>query len=158
MEVPLLKPGLHHHHPQGQAADDAVADGEILGLGRRAQGEFADQGPLLRDLLVEFLVLRRIDHVQAAAQDRQGAAAVLQGPLVGGGVDAPGQAAHHRHAPHRQRPGQAAAGLEAVVGGGPGAHHGHGQVVLGQDSPFEEEQGGRIRDLLEAGREAGIIL
>ncbi len=93
--------GFHHHHPQGQAADDAVADGEILGFGGRAQGKLADQGSLPRDLLVEFLVFRRIDHVQAAAQDGQGTAAVLQGPLVGGGVDAPGQAAYYRQAPPR---------------------------------------------------------
>ena len=132
--------------------------GKFLASGRRAQGKFADQGALLRDLFIELLVLRRIDHVQAAAQDRQGAAAVFQGPLVGRGVDAPGQAAHHRDPPHRQGPGQAAAGLEAVVRGGPGAHQGQGQVVLGQQGPFEEEQGRRIRDLLEAGRKAGISL
>ena len=131
--------------------------GKFLASGGVPRGNSLIRAPLPGDLLIEFEVFRGVDHVQAAAQHRQGAAAVFQGPLVGGGVDAPGQSAHHRHSPGRQGPGQAPAGLQTIVGGAPGPHHRQGQVVLGQQGSLEEKKGRRIRNLFKAGREAGIV-
>ena len=90
--------------------------------------------------VIEFEIFRGIGPVQAAAQDRQGAPAGFQGLLVGGGVDAPGQSAHHRHSPGRQAPGQAPAGLQTVVGGAPGAHHRRAWSSRGRRVPLRKKK------------------
>ena len=68
--------------PSAHAADDAVADGEILREGRGAHGEFGDDQPLGRHLGGQLAVLRRVHDIHAAAEHRDGIAAGGQRALV----------------------------------------------------------------------------
>ena len=84
---------LDHHHPVGQARDDAVAARKIAPARLPAHGHFRDhRAAILDDGAQQRLVLRRIDPVVAAGEHRDGPA--RQRRLVGSGIDAAGKAGH----------------------------------------------------------------
>src|ERR1051326_1946294 len=60
---------FHHQNTQAHAADDAVADGKVLGKSGRAHGEFGDQQAAGGEIGGDLLVLDRVDDVDTAAQD-----------------------------------------------------------------------------------------
>ena len=76
-----------------QPGHDPVAGGETEGKrrgARRKLGHHSASG--CRDLIRKLCVFLRINIIEAAAKHRDGFSARLQGPLVGGGIDAPRKA------------------------------------------------------------------
>ena len=59
----------------------------------RVQGELADNRAALEYFFVELLVFFRIANIDARAEDSDGAALSVHGPLLSDGVDTTGQAA-----------------------------------------------------------------
>jgi hypothetical protein len=80
---------LDDEHAEGDGGDDAVASREILGARREARRVLRDEAAALADLAVEHGILRRINVVDAAGQHRDGTS--VEGGIVGGGVDTPGE-------------------------------------------------------------------
>ncbi len=86
--------GLDHQDSARQAADDAVAQGEIVRIGAGGERKFADQRAAeFEDLLGELAIFARVDDIDAGAEDGDGASAGLHRSLVGDGIDAAGHAA-----------------------------------------------------------------
>ena len=79
---------LDYHHPQGDPGNDAIAPGKQASLGHGAEGHLGDNHALFGDLLVQRLVFRWIDHIDATGDNGDGAAG--QAALVSAGVDSPG--------------------------------------------------------------------
>src|SRR5689334_7247815 len=84
---------LHDQDTEAHAADDAVADGEVLGKCGGAHGEFGDDEPARGELTGELPVLAGVDDVDAAAEDGDGIGGAAERSLVSGGVDSTGHAA-----------------------------------------------------------------
>ena len=121
---------FHHDHRQTQAADDAVAHGKVAAARLRARRVLRQQYAGGGDVLVETAVLRRIDHVRAAAQYRRSEPAGPQRALMGRAVDAFGKARDHQTALPRQLIAQLGGGAGAVGRALPRAHHRHGGLLI----------------------------
>ena len=65
---------LDHQHALAESRDDAVAAGKVACLGLEAERHLREDQARFANRLVECLVLRRVDHVEAAGQHRDGAA------------------------------------------------------------------------------------
>ena len=63
---------LYHNQSFREAGDDAIAAGEIARLRLEPKGAFAEQQPLLPDVLVKAGVFAGVDHIRPASQHRQG--------------------------------------------------------------------------------------
>ena len=151
--------GLHRRHARGQAAEDAVADGEAPPLRRGAGRVFRQDGPRGGHVLVESLVAPGVDHVHPAGQHRHRRAAALEGPLEGGRVDALGQAGEHQ----RPRPGQLQAQPprhgHAVGGTLPGPHDGDGQLLVkAEEPPLHIEHQGKVVELEQTLRVGRVLV
>lgn len=73
--------GFDDEHAEGEAADDAVALGEVFGDWRGAEGELGDDGAeaFIHDLLEKGFVFGRIDVAEAATHDHKGSPFHLNG-------------------------------------------------------------------------------
>ena len=89
-----------------EAADDAIAQREMPRARRRAGRELADNRAAFEDLPRERGVLRRVDHVGAAPQNRDRAPRSVEGAAMGRGVHAAGQSADHYQTGIRQLPSE----------------------------------------------------
>ncbi len=91
--------------PRDEAGDDPVAAREMARLRGFAQAHFRNDHALILDRGIQFLVLRRIDDVDAARHHGHGAH--RQRRFMRACIDAACQARHHRQT--RQSPGRATA-------------------------------------------------
>src|SRR5260221_8555310 len=71
-----------------QSADQSIAPREVVRDGRRAESEFRKQQSATRDFGGEFSVARRIDDIDAGAEDRNRRAGAGQAAAMCCGVDA----------------------------------------------------------------------
>ena len=94
--------GLDHDGAAREPADDAVAAREVELERRRPAGELTHQRALARDGSGQLAMPLGIDAVDARAEDRDRPAASREGGMVGRGVDAGGEPAHHRDAGLRE--------------------------------------------------------
>src|SRR5574341_491026 len=95
-ERPAVHAGLHHDHPQAQAADDAVAPRKMGSEGSRAQRKLTEEPARAGHLLRQRPMLRRVDLIQTAPEYGQGPSGSLQGAPVGRRVDPTSQTADDR--------------------------------------------------------------
>src|SRR5260370_37727822 len=85
--------GFHDYNPEGQARDRAVARGKVPGMRRRARKKLRDQRAIRLDLIGETAIFWRIPPIDSSAEHGNGASGGGEGATLGGGVDAPRQAA-----------------------------------------------------------------
>jgi hypothetical protein len=98
---------------------------------RRGAGrELGHERALLGDASGQTPVLRRIHHVDAGAEHRDGAASGLQGAAVRGAVDPAGQPAHHGDAARGEIARQSLRQVEPERCGAARAHDGDPERVL----------------------------
>ena len=138
-------PRFHHDHRARPARDHAVAAGEVLLPRAGEERELAHDGPVPRDRVGEGGVLRRVEAVEAGAEDRHRAPAAVEGAAVRGGVDAAREARHDRHPGRREVPGERPGEGEAEAGGGARAHHRDRPLALARDEGAADPQDGRGR-------------
>ena len=138
-------PRFHHDHRARPAGDHAVAAREVLLPRAGEERELAHEGPVPRDRVGEGGVLRRVEAVEAGAEDRDRAPAAVEGAAVRGGVDAAGEARHDRQPGRREVPGERPGEGEAEAGGGARAHHGDRPLALARDEGAADPQDGRGR-------------
>ena len=144
--------GLHDEGAEGHAAHDPVPAGEVLGVRPCPQGILGDERAALGDLLGQSAVLPGVYHVDAAAENGEGAESALDRRPVRRRVDATGQPADDGYAGMGQALGELAGRLPPVGRGPPGADDGDGPLVLRDDLPLDVEDGRQVVYLLEAGR------
>ena len=148
-------PRLHHHGTHRQASHDAVSHREIPADRLCPRRILRQQCPSRGHILVEIAVLRRVHHVQAAAQHADGHASAPEGPPRRGGVHTPGQTADY----HGSAPGQAIAQLLttglAVGRTSPGAHHRDNGLLVHrrQVSPHIQQE----RRIVDISQPVGIL-
>ena len=103
----------------------------------------------------------RVDAVDTGSGHGDGAGlacrGAFQGPLVGRGVDAFGQAAGDDDAAPRQGFGQGLGVAQSFVAGASAAHDGHGSGLQGGQRAASVDQQGRIRQIQQRSRVAGIV-
>ena len=93
-------------------------------------------------------MLRRVDHVQSAAQHADGHASAPQGAPSGGGIHAPGKAADHNGPASGQTVAQLLAAGLTVGRAFPGTHHrDDGLLVDGWQTAPHIQQKGRVVDI-----------
>lgn len=142
-------------HAKREAGDDAIASGEVLGIRRRVQGEFGDDGSTgCGDLVKELPVVGGIALGQAAADDGNGAAANAQSGTVGGGIDAACTPGDDAEASLCQMGRESFGLLDAVVGTGTGANNGDWEAVMiaWAELATDIDDGGSILNGGEQGR------
>ena len=129
-ECPRGFTGFYYHCRERQAADDPVANREVL-CRRSDSGRVLAQECPLRDYLGgEGAVLGRIDGVEAVTEHRQCAPAVLEGCPVRVAVNTPRQATHDGQPSNRQLAGQLRGDAATVGRAAPGTDHGDGAAIL----------------------------
>ena len=133
---------LDHHGAPGEARDDAVAARKILGARLVAGGAFRNDQALFGDLAVKALVLRRVDMVDAAAED--GDRAIGEAGGMGLAVDAEGEAGDDGETGAAKFGGHVARDLAAGGGGIAGADNGDG-VRPGEGGISQHGKQGRRR-------------
>ena len=139
--------GFDHQDAARQAADDAVAQGEIVRIGAGGERKFADQrAAQFEDLLAELAIFAGIDDIDAGAEDGDGASAGLHGSLVGDGVDAAGHAADDDQAAVGEVLREPLGHAEAVGRGVAGADDGDGGVEQNAGIAAHVEDERRIVD------------
>ena len=122
---------------------------EVLRTRLRPQRIVRDQRALLRDLLGQPCVLRRVHAVEPVGEHGDGAAAGLQRGAVDDAVDAARQPGDDGDAVGRQAACQLPGGLPAVGGGAPRADDGDAPAVFGQPLPADVDHRRRIVDLAQ---------
>src|SRR5207237_1450126 len=90
-----LEVAFDHKNAGGHAGQNAVAARKIVSAWLRAERVLADESAVLDDVLCEFGMLRRIDDVETAGEDRNSSPARLDSRVVDDRVDAAGKAANH---------------------------------------------------------------
>ncbi len=103
------------------AADNAVAQGEVLWVRGCADGELRENEPLGSDFPGEVAILRGVDVVNAAAEDGDGLAPVIEASPMGMGIDAAGHAANDAEAHFGEVSSEFGRDCLAISGGTPGA-------------------------------------
>lgn len=83
---------FHNQDAIAEAADDPVADGEVLRIAGSAEGEFRKDQAVVGDLFHEALVFGGVDDINATTEDGDGVAFDVEGAAVGGSIDAAGEA------------------------------------------------------------------
>ncbi len=151
-EGAALRTRLDDEDAERAAGDDAVAHGEGLAVGLRAHGELGDDGARGGNFFGEGLVFRRVELEEAAAEDGDGAALRGEGGLVGGGVDAPGEAADNRNAGVGELVGEFFRGVRSVMTGLARADDADGMAVAFEDFAKDVKGGWWIVDFAEEGR------
>jgi hypothetical protein len=118
---------LDHQHAERHAGNQAVAAGKVPCLRHRGRRHLRNQQPPGQDFAIERLVLRRVDHVEAAGHNGHGAG--FQGADVGRRVDPARHARGHDEA-RRAQPGRQIARQAPAVGRGVArADHGDGLAL-----------------------------
>ena len=132
-----LQRGLDDDGGEGQAADDAVALGEVLGQPAHADGILGDDCAALQNAGHEPAVGAGVDLVQAGAPDGDGGAFGVQHGAMGFTINAGGHAADDADASAGESSGQLGGDLFAVGGYAARADDGDGALVVGagQDLP-----------------------
>jgi hypothetical protein len=95
----------------GEAADQAIALREVLPARGRARQVFRNERAFACDALREVAVARRVDAIEAGADDRQRRRVASERALVRCGVDADRQSGDDREARARERVRELARGL-----------------------------------------------
>ena len=83
--------GFHDHHGQRKARDNAVAAREVARLWFEPGRHVTDDGAGRPDLMIQGLVLGRVNDVDAPGQDRDGGSRSGEGAVMGRGIDATGE-------------------------------------------------------------------
>ena len=97
--------GFHHNHRPRKARDYPIARREVARSWLQSHGLFGQHQALFANLFRQIGVLRRLDHIPAAGKNRDGAG--FQCGRMGGGINAPRQAADHHLILRAQIAGQA---------------------------------------------------
>jgi hypothetical protein len=139
-----------------EAADDPVADGEVLRERRRPQGKLRYHGPPRGDLAVESAILPRIRNIQTRTEHSH-RPSFLESPPMGAGVDARGQAAGDDATAAGQVAGQLLGHGPPVRGGPPRADDGHRGISKSLRIALAIEDEGRIEDLSQVARISGVL-
>ena len=135
---------LDHHDRGGEGGDQAVARQEVGRSGLAAGRVLAGQGPAGGpDPGEQAGVGPGIGNVEAAAQDDNGGSTGVQGPGVGGRVDADGAAADHAPAGAGQPGPDGPGGGAAQRRGAASADHRDRRRRLRRGRPGDEEPGTR---------------
>src|SRR5689334_23300584 len=92
---PAVVGRLDDHNGPGQAADDAVPEGEMSRERWRPRRQFAHQAPGRTNLHGKCLVSAWVDDIEAATEDGRRWTGGLEGAAMGGTVDPTGQPGHH---------------------------------------------------------------
>ena len=105
-ERPALLARLDDDDRAREAADDAIALGEMVLLRWRSRHELAQDGALVLDLARQGSVLARIDDIGARPKNRYGAPRRRQRPAMGRRIHAARQAGDDNHSTRCQIAGQ----------------------------------------------------
>jgi len=81
VEEPLYCAPSPPGRPDAHAADDAIAGGKVLRVGRQGHRVLGDES-FLGDVGGELAVLGGVDEIDPAAEDRDGVAAGLEGGAI----------------------------------------------------------------------------
>src|SRR3990172_6678980 len=152
-----LHVSLNDEYAHAEAGHDPVAPREEFAARLRTRRVVAHQGAPLDYLPRQARVLRRVDDVQPAGHDRDGAAAGVQRRPVGDGVHAPRQAAHHADAVGGQAVGYLLGGLAAVGRRPARPHHRDAPFVARAEPAAGVEGWGEIVYLLQPRRVGGVL-
>src|SRR5205085_4571868 len=110
------------------------------------------------DLLEEFLVLRRIDLIDAAAQHRDRAAVwMLHGAAMGRRIHAAGAAGDDRESRRRQQSGETLRLLAPVIRTAPAADQRKGVEVARLERSLDVKHRRRVRDRAQQQRIGWIL-
>ena len=133
---------LDHHRTACEPRNDAVAAREVAPRRHGAERRLRDHCALLQKPLEEGAVLLGIDHIDAAAHDRDRAGRERAG--MGTGVDAAGHAGDHDEPGRAERRRELLGEVEPARGCVARAHHGDrvGRQQLG--APAQREHRRRI--------------
>ena len=126
-EGAALQARLDHHGSGAQAADDAVAAGEMIPGRRRGQRELRNERALGENLPAQFAIARGIADIDPGAHYRHRASAGGKRALVGRGIDAERHAGADRQPRGAQFMGQPLGVAAAVGAAAAAAHHGDGR-------------------------------
>src|SRR5881628_655504 len=132
-ERPRALASLHDDDTQGQTGQCPVTSRKVVRKRRGARRELGQDGAALRDLSHEPRVLRRVDDVDSAAEDRDRAPLRREGAPVGGRVDSPGEAADDRDAASGEIEGEMLGHVQSIRAGSTRPHDCDGEPVGGHD-------------------------
>ena len=153
IRLPERSGALDDDDAEGEAGDDAVAAGEVLGAGRVAHRHLGEAEAAGGDLGGEGGVLGRVDVVDAAGVGGDGAGG--ERGAVGGGVDAAGEAGGDDEAGGAEVGGEARGHAAAEGRGVAGADEGDGRAGGEGGVAERPEQRRRVGDGGEQRRVVG---
>jgi len=121
--------GLDEDHGASKAGHDAVARGEVPARRWGAGLKRGNHEVVTGDLVLKRRVLAGVDLVERGADDREGAAALADGGLVSGGVDAGGEARDDHDAPANELARDLDSQGTTCVGRAAGTHDGDTRAI-----------------------------
>jgi hypothetical protein len=94
---PALTRGLDHDDPGAQPRDDPVPARKVMRARPISRRKFADEQPPVEDLTEQISVTGRVDAIEPAAKNGDGAARPRKRTPMRGPVDPQGESAHDRN-------------------------------------------------------------
>ena len=122
--------GFHNDHCQTHSADNSIAGRKVAGFRLRAQRILTDQCAALDDLEGKTAIPRRVNLIDAAAQDGNRASACFERSFVSDGIHAQRQPAYNGYAMSGQSGCQFTGDFFSVRGYLPCAYNADGKFVL----------------------------
>ena len=141
-ECAAARGGFDDNQSEAESGDESVALGEGPAHRLLEGREFADDRARLRDGVGQSAMLGRVEVEDSASEHGDRASRGVQRAAVGGGVDAPRQAADDRQAGAGEPGCQPFRLANSVMGGMTRTNDGDGQFVLGLGIPAQNRTPG----------------
>src|SRR5215471_14946309 len=137
---------FHHYDPQRQTADQSIARGKIERQRPCADWKFRNHCAIVNDTLVELVMLRGINAIDARTQNGDGSTSGIQRSFMCRAVDTARHPAHNSKTQQRQPPTKISRHPATVIARASRAYHRNSLLILAANLSLQIEQRWWIRN------------